>query len=56
MLPSQSEGTDYFTNSPACSMISIFYPKDVSKGRRLKDLDKKILDAIQLESKVKKKK
>ena len=30
----------------ACSMLNIFYPKEVLSGKRLKDLEKKVVDAI----------
>ena len=30
----------------ACSMLTIFYPRDILAGKRLKDLDAKIVDAI----------
>ncbi|XP_020612606.1 uncharacterized protein LOC110050966 [Orbicella faveolata] len=30
----------------ACSMLYIFYPKDILTGKRLKDLDPRVVDAI----------
>ena len=30
----------------ACSMLSVFYPKEELAGKRLKDLDKKVIAAI----------
>ena len=30
----------------ACSMLNIFYPKDILTGKRLNDLDTKVVDAI----------
>ena len=30
----------------ACSMLNIFYPKDVLTGQRLKDLDSRVVGAI----------
>lgn len=30
----------------ACKMLDIFYPKDVLTGKRLKELDTRVVDAI----------